>query len=223
MNPSRKQSVIFCDFDGTITENDNILAVMKHFNPPGWVEIVNDLVAKKLSIREAVGRIFALLPTANKAEIIRYAVDNVQIRSGFRELLSYCGQHGIHFLVTSGGIDFFVYRVLAPFPIEREQIFCNGSDFSGETIRILWPHPCDEHCLNDCGMCKTKIIRSYPQDQYFRILIGDSLTDFEGAKLADLVFARSHLIDQCKQTGVPYIPYETFLQVINELEKEVEV
>ncbi|AFC32098.1 MtnX [Paenibacillus mucilaginosus 3016] len=214
-----KQRVIFCDFDGTITVNDDIVAIMKHFQPPGWDTIVEDVLAKRVSVREGVGRMFALLPTERRQEITDYAIGNVTIREGFRELLEYCRREGITFLVTSGGIDFFVYPVLSPFPIPEENIYCNGSDFNGSHIEILWPHACDEHCHNDCGMCKTAIIRSYPSDTHERILIGDSITDFEGAKLADLVFARAHLVDLCRELGLNYKPFETFHEVIRGLEE----
>ena len=59
----------------------------------------------------------------------------------------------------------------------------------GNIIEILWPNRCDEHCKTDCGMCKTSIIRSYDAERYERIIIGDSITDFEGAKLVDTIFA----------------------------------
>jgi 2-hydroxy-3-keto-5-methylthiopentenyl-1-phosphate phosphatase len=215
-----KQPVIFCDFDGTITENDNIVAIMKHFQPPGWENIVEQIIGREISIKEGVGALFALLPTSNQEEIVHFAIENAKIRQGFQELLHYCEHRRIPFYVTSGGIDFFVYPLLQPFSLRPEQIYCNQSDFAGETIRIVWPHPCDEYCDNKCGMCKTRIIRSYDSDQYYRILIGDSITDFEGAKLADLVFARSHLLERCAETGIPYIPYETFYDVIEHLEKE---
>ncbi|MEK8129762.1 2-hydroxy-3-keto-5-methylthiopentenyl-1-phosphate phosphatase [Paenibacillus filicis] len=214
-----KKRIIFCDFDGTITVNDNIVAIMKHFRPEGWDKLVEQVVSKQISIRDGVGRMFALLPTSRKQEIVDYAIGNVQIRSGFAELLAYCEREQIHFLVTSGGIDFFVYPVLSAFPIPKEHIYCNGSDFSGPQIRIEWPHACDEHCDNDCGMCKTAIIRRYPADQYERILIGDSVTDFAGAKLVDTVFARAHLIDLCEELSLNYRPFETFHDVINHLEE----
>lgn len=214
-----KRRVIFCDFDGTITVNDNIVAIMKHFQPEGWDKLVELVINKEMTIREGVGRMFALLPTSRKEEVIDFAIRNVTIRAGFAELLDYCKRKDITFLVTSGGIDFFVYPVLSEFPIPKENIYCNASDFSGSHIRILWPHECDAHCHNDCGMCKTTIIRSYPTDEYERILIGDSVTDFEGAKLADTVFARSHLIDLCKELGLNYKPFENFYDVIQYLEE----
>lgn len=214
---SNKRPVIFCDFDGTITENDNIIALVKHFDPPGWKEIVDDILERRISIRTGVGRLFALLPSSRREEVIRYAIDNARIRSGFADLLTYCREQNIEFYVTSGGIDFFVYPLLAPFGIPEAHIYCNGSSFDDPTITITWPHPCDDHCHTDCGMCKTTIMRRFPTGQYRRILIGDSITDFEGAKLADLVFARSHLAERCREIHMDYVPYETFHEVVDGL------
>ncbi|HUC90700.1 MAG TPA: 2-hydroxy-3-keto-5-methylthiopentenyl-1-phosphate phosphatase [Paenibacillus sp.] len=214
-----KARVIFCDFDGTITVNDNIVAIIRHFNPDGWEAIVDDIVAQRKTIREGVGELFRLLPASMQKEVVEYAIGNAVIREGFAELLRFCRYESVEFYVTSGGIDFFVYPLLERFGIPRDHIYCNASDFTGERIEILWPHPCDEHCANDCGMCKTTIMRRFPADRYERILIGDSVTDFEGAKQADVVFARSHLIDKCEELGVPCLPYESFYDVIDALEE----
>ncbi|MCZ8511272.1 2-hydroxy-3-keto-5-methylthiopentenyl-1-phosphate phosphatase [Paenibacillus filicis] len=214
-----KRKIIFCDFDGTITVNDNIVAIMKHFQPEGWDKLVQQVISKELSVREGVGRMFALLPTSRKKEIVDYAIGNVTIRDGFRELLEYSRMEGIEFFVTSGGIDFFIYPVLSAFPIPEDHIYCNASDFEGTHIKILWPHACDSECDNDCGMCKTAIIRSYPKEMHERILIGDSITDFAGAKLVDTVFARSHLIELCEDLGLNYYKFDNFFDVISRLEE----
>jgi len=216
-----KQQIVFCDFDGTITENDNIIALVKHFEPPGWETIVKQTLNRECSVREGVGKLFSLLPTARREEIVDYAVRQARIREGFEEFLQFCEEANIEFYVTSGGIDFFVYPILERFPIKRDHIYCNGSDFSGETIRITWPHACDDSCANDCGMCKTRIMRQFPSEHYYRIVIGDSVTDLEAAKLADLVFARSHLAEHCEKTNKPYIPYQTFYDIQDYFQKEV--
>jgi len=217
---NRKRRVIFCDFDGTITVNDNIIAIIKHFNPPGWKPLVDDIIAQRTSIRSGVGQLFRLLPTSMREEVVSYAVGNARIRDGFAELLAFCRERGIEFYVTSGGIDFFVYPVLERFGIPADHIYCNGSDFAGESIEITWPHPCDGDCANDCGMCKTTIMRRFPPERHERILIGDSVTDFEGAKMADIVFARSHLIEKCRELGVPYTAYESFHDIIAALSRQ---
>jgi len=218
-----KQPIVFCDFDGTITDNDNIIAIMRHFDPPGWETTVSQILQRERSIRDGVGELFSLLPTSKRIEITDFAVQQARIREGFTPFLELCREHHIEFFVTSGGIDFFVYPILAPFAIEHDHIYCNGSDFSGERIRITWPHSCDETCTNDCGMCKSRIMRQYPADHYYRIVIGDSVTDLEAAKLADLVFARSHLAEHCLQTNMPYVAYETFHEISDYLRKEVVV
>lgn len=216
-----KKKIVFCDFDGTITVNDNIIAIIKHFNPPGWEELASKTISTEISVQEGVGKLFNLLPSSMEKEVTEFGINNAKIRDGFAEFLAYCKEQQIEFYVTSGGIDFFVYPILSAFNIDKEHIYCNGSDFSGETIKITWPHECDDNCPNGkCGMCKTSIIRSYPADEYERILIGDSVTDFEGAKIADVVFSRSHLTTKCKELNVASTEYETFFDIIEALQQK---
>jgi 2-hydroxy-3-keto-5-methylthiopentenyl-1-phosphate phosphatase len=215
-----QRPVIFCDFDGTITVNDNIIQILKHFDPPGWEAIKDDILTQRVSIREGVGHLFSLLPASRCEEIVRYAVDSVEIRPGFAEFLRFCREEGIRFLVTSGGIDFFVYPILKPFGISEADIYCNGSDFSGKQIRITWPHPCDADCpQGNCGMCKTRVLRSYPNSRT-KIVIGDSITDLAAAKMADLVIARDLLLKKCQDLHLPHRPFTTFTDVIEILKSE---
>ncbi|MEK3881403.1 2-hydroxy-3-keto-5-methylthiopentenyl-1-phosphate phosphatase [Paenibacillus sp. PL2-23] len=215
-----RKRIVFCDFDGTITINDNIIAIIKHFNPEGWERIAERTIATEITIQDGVGQLFRLLPSSLRDEVISYGVGNVVIRDGFAEFLAYCKEQDIAFYVTSGGIDFFVYPTLEPFDIPRDHIYCNSSDFTGENIEIVWPHPCDEHCDNQCGMCKTTIMRRFPREQYERIIIGDSVTDFEGAKLADTVYSRSHLTVKCRELGLAHTEYETFHDIIAAMAKD---
>ncbi len=219
-NQTAKKRIVFCDFDGTITVNDNIIAIIKHFNPPGWERIAERTIAQEISIKEGVGQLFRLLPASMEKEVVEFGISNARIREGFTSFLTYCKEHQIEFYVTSGGIDFFVYPILERFGIARDHIYCNGGDFSGDQIEILWPNPCDGHCTNDCGMCKTTIMRNFPADRYERIIIGDSVTDFEGAKLADVVYSRSHLTTKCKELGLPHYEYETFHDIIKQMNAE---
>lgn len=223
-----RRLVLFCDFDGTITEKDNIVAIMRQFAPEGWEELTRQILAQEISIQEGVGQLFAMLPSSRREEITRFITAEAKIRPGFPVFVQFCKEREIELLITSGGIDFFVYPILEPFGLTGP-IYCNGSDFSGETIRITWPHSCDEHCSNGaCGMCKTTIIRRYDPAQTFRVVIGDSITDLAGAQIADFVIARSLLLDKCKELNLPHQPFATFHDVIGilqtlEAQLEVEV
>lgn len=217
---AKKRKVVFCDFDGTITKNDNIVALFKHFQPKGWDQIVLDIVSEKKSVRQGVGELFHLLPSSMREEVVGRAIQQAIIRPGFSEFLAYCKDNDIEFYVTSGGIDFFVYPLLCNFNIPQDHIFCNGSDFTEEHITITWPHACKEPCENDCGMCKTTIVRQFSAEQYERIVIGDSVTDFAAAKLVDFIYARAQLIEKCEQLKLPYAPFETFHDIIQHFSEQ---
>ncbi|WP_195570871.1 2-hydroxy-3-keto-5-methylthiopentenyl-1-phosphate phosphatase [Paenibacillus sp. 1001270B_150601_E10] len=219
---AKKRKVVFCDFDGTITNNDNIVALFKHFQPEGWDQIVLDIVSEKKSVRQGVGELFHLLPSSMREEVVGRAIQQAIIRPGFEEFLTYCKANDIAFYVTSGGIDFFVFPLLEAYDISQDHIFCNGSDFSGDRITITWPHACKAPCENDCGMCKTTIVRQFSSEEYERIVIGDSVTDFAAAKLVDFIYARAQLIEKCEQLKLPYAPFDTFHDIIQHFTEQGE-
>jgi 2-hydroxy-3-keto-5-methylthiopentenyl-1-phosphate phosphatase len=213
--------VIFCDFDGTVTEKDNIVAIMEEFAPDGWQPIVNDILNENISIREGVGKMFSRISSDKREEIIEFVLTRSKIRDGFQEFIDFTKQENIPLYIVSGGIDFFVHPVLKN-KLNPEQIICNHSDFSGGQIKITWPNKCDALCHNDCGCCKPSVIRKLENKYsgYQKIVIGDSITDLQASKLADVVFARDYLIEKCEENRIPYTPFETFFDVIHALEKE---
>lgn len=214
----KKPIVVFCDFDGTITERDMIISLMEQYAPAGWEMIKDDILAQRVSVQEGVGKLFSLIPSVKREELIEYALRSAVIRKGFGEFAAYCKQNGITLLITSGGIDFFVEPILATFR-DIERIYCNVADFSNEHIRIDWPHGCDDQCDGGCGLCKPSIIRNYPADEYTRIVVGDSVTDLKAARLADLVLARSLLLQKCKEEGFPHQEFADFYDVLKHIQQ----
>jgi 2-hydroxy-3-keto-5-methylthiopentenyl-1-phosphate phosphatase len=210
--------VIFCDFDGTITNSDNIIALMKTFAPPAWEAIKDDVLSQRISIKEGVGKMFSLLPVTLKQELVEFLLENAKIREGFSDFVAFAKQEKIPLYIVSGGIDFFVQPLLDGL-VEQENIYCNGSDFTGETITITWPHSCDEQCSNECGCCKPSLIRTLGQEYDFKIVIGDSITDLQAAKMADAVIARDFLIEKCEELYIPYRPFTTFHDVVGHVKE----
>jgi 2-hydroxy-3-keto-5-methylthiopentenyl-1-phosphate phosphatase len=214
--------VIFCDFDGTVTEKDNIIAIMNRFAPEGWEELKEGVLNRSISIKEGVGKMFSLLPVSLKEEIIEFALENASIRPGFQEFLDFTREEGIPVYIVSGGIDFFLDPIINKFgPFAG--VFCNESDFSKTTIKIEWPNSCDDQCSNDCGCCKPSIMRKLEQSDTYKIVIGDSVTDLEAAKHADYVFARDYLKVKCEEWDIPHTPFETFYDCIEALKTKTGV
>jgi 2-hydroxy-3-keto-5-methylthiopentenyl-1-phosphate phosphatase len=206
--------IIFCDYDGTITEEDVIQMVMRTFAPPEWKEIVADILDHRtLSINDGLKQLFALLPSAQRDDITNYVKTHVRFRSGFDDLLAFCAAHEIPFLVVSGGVDFLITPMLERLSAPLE-LYCNHAHFEAEYIHIETPwapescEPCQQ-----CACCKIRILDKYDPDQYYRITIGDSLTDLGMTERADLAFARARLLDYVLDRQLPVTRFECFSDV----------
>lgn len=103
---------VFCDFDGTITNNDNIMSIMEKFAPPEAEEVKNKILSQELSIQEGVSQLFQFIPTNLHDDIIQFLIETAEIRSGFHEFIQFVKKNNISFYVISGGMDFFVYPLL---------------------------------------------------------------------------------------------------------------
>lgn len=214
-----KKPVIFCDFDGTVTMKDNIVSIMAHFAPPEWEKLKDGVLDRAISIREGVGNMFALLPSSQKEDIVRYVLETAEIREGFSDFVEYTNKHNIPLYIVSGGIDFFVKPMLEQFD-GIAGVYCNEADFSGEKIKINWPYLCDAKCTNqNCGCCKPTIMRNISDANTHSIVIGDSVTDIEAAKVANTVISRDYLSDTCEELSIAFQPFETFHDCIDILEK----
>jgi len=220
-----RRTVIFCDFDGTITEKDMIVAVCEKFCPPEWKTIATEIMERRKSVKVGVSELFALIPSSKKEQIIAFAKEKVRYRKGFPEFLDYCKHHHLPFVVCSGGIDFFLKPLLEPFRSKIDRIVCLPSDCSGPTIRLDHPYACES-----CGTCKVKVMKEYdngwgqaphtPRSQTpLKVLIGDGITDVHGASEADIVFARNGLKGYLDQDAIAYTAFENFHDIIGRMSR----
>ncbi len=213
-----KKYIVFSDFDGTITKQDVIMSIMRQFAPPDWKEIKDKIFNGEITISKGVSQLFSLIPSSMKDEIVKWCLENIKIREGFKEFLKFLKEKNIPFIVLSGGLDFYIYPILKPYTNLITKIYCNQADFSGKYIKVRFKYQCDPLCNDDCGMCKSSIIRQYKKDYQKVIYIGDSITDIDSSKLADIVFARNYLAKKLDELGIKYFEYETFYDIKNKLE-----
>ncbi|MCA9773412.1 MAG: methylthioribulose 1-phosphate dehydratase [Myxococcales bacterium] len=196
--------MIFClDFDGTITARDMIVSIAEAFCPPEWEAVKDAILDRRLDVRAGVARIFAMIPSARRDEIVAFARKHAVIRPGFEAFLEDCARRRIPVHVVSGGVDFFVEPVLAPFRDRLGDVYWIEGDFSGPTIALRHPWGSETE-----GTDKVRILRRYPGER--TALVGDSVTDLPAARVADLVYARDRLQGYLDEEARPYAPFETF-------------
>lgn len=216
----QKPIVIFSDYDGTITQEDAIVQTMKRFAPPEWKAIAHAILeTRTLTIQAGIQQLYGLLPYALKQDIIEFNLAHIPLRVGFDRLMHFCQNHAVPFWVVSGGVDAFITPKLAPWA-GQYQLFANtlGTPTADGKMSLGLPYAPQacEPCGN-CACCKVEILAQWPAQQYYRIVIGDSVTDIGMATVADRVYARAALQTDCEKLGIAYHPYETFDDIVADL------
>jgi 2-hydroxy-3-keto-5-methylthiopentenyl-1-phosphate phosphatase len=215
-----KQWVIFSDFDGTITERDAIVMSLERFAPLEWKDIARRILKERtLPVQEGIQQLYALMPSALKDDIIHFVKTEVTLRPGFDSFMAWRKQVGIPFQVVSGGLDAFIHPVLAAYEGEYT-LFSNTADFEGPCIGVGMPYaPKDCEVCGTCACCKVAVLNQWETSQTFKIAIGDSVTDFGMARVADFVFAREALAEQLTQEGRAFTLFESFHDIQQVLQR----
>lgn len=211
------KTIVFCDFDGTITTVDAFGDALAKFSPELSAEILPKLYNREMTLREGVRAILESIPSEQFPAFVD-EVNDKQIRPGFSEFLQFLGDRQIPCVVVSGGLVEMVERVLErkgvdgqPLRHGVESVAAMHIDTLDEYLTIISPFEGGTEMVE-----KVQVMGKYEYDK--AIAIGDSLTDINMALKADLVFARQHLQEYLDQEGKAYIAWETFDDIRHYLE-----
>lgn len=208
------KKAVFCDFDGTITSKETLSGMVSHLIPDRWKEVLPEMLARRMTLREGVKTLVESIPTARYGEVIDFVMA-VPMRPGLEELLNFLDSRGVPLIVISGGLRGMVESRLGELAKRVRDIYAVDTDLSGEYIRVSSTHEGETELMD-----KPRIIRQYKTDQV--IAIGDGFTDINMAQVSDLVFARDALAQILQQTGKEFVPWNDFFDVRRELESRWE-
>jgi 2-hydroxy-3-keto-5-methylthiopentenyl-1-phosphate phosphatase len=197
--------VVFCDFDGTITAEETFAGMLKKFSPELSAQIMPEMYALRITLREGVRRLLESIPSARYGEILDYARPKA-MRPGLEELLDFLDAQGVPFVVVSGGLRGMVETVLGQLAKRVGAIYAVDVGTSGEYLRV--------HSEFEGGtelVSKVRVMELYPADE--AVAIGDSITDLNMAMQAPVVFARDRLTKYLDDRQKPFIPWNDFFEV----------
>lgn len=217
-----KTVVVCSDFDGTITQRDAIVVALERFAPSEWKAITHKILHDRtITVREGLPMLYNMIPSQRKDEINAYLAEAVTLREGFAEFMAWRKALGIPFYVISGGLDAFIHPLLAPWQGDYS-LYSNVANFEQATIGVDTPYaPVDCKVCGTCGCCKVGVMEAIPAETHYRVAIGDSVTDFGMAQVADKVFARSLLADELDKLNLPYTRYRTFYEIQDKLSRHL--
>jgi 2-hydroxy-3-keto-5-methylthiopentenyl-1-phosphate phosphatase len=201
------------DFDGTVTETDVLDTIASEFGDPVVYQEVDDgLHEGRLSLREVITREFEPVRMPLD-EAVQWAIENVRIRPGFRELVELARDRGWRVVVVSSGFHELIEPMLQHEGVDVE-LHANQVDAGPGGWRVIWRY--DDEC-ESCGeSCKRSVVRRIAGDDEI-VYIGDGISDHCAAEASDRVFATRSLAGYLDERGVPYERFDDFHSIAESL------
>ncbi len=208
------KTLVQCDFDGTITEEDMGFLLLDSFASEDWKRLLTEYRQDRMSVGYFNTRAFAMIK-ADRQTLLKFVRSKFKIRAGFHELLAYCRRKGFRFVIVSNGLDFYIEAILRDTGVDNIEVMAAQTNFDSEGIEAKYMGP-EGNQIQD-GF-KEAYIRSFLSKGYRVVYIGDGISDASPAKQAHHIFATGELLDYCKKTNLDCTPFAELNDVVRGLE-----
>jgi 2,3-diketo-5-methylthio-1-phosphopentane phosphatase len=199
------------DFDGTVAPTDTVDALLEQFADPEWRRIEEDWVAGRINSRECMAAQLALVAADRPA--LEDFFRSVVIDPAFAEFVRYATTFA-DLAVVSDGVDYPIRQALQGLCDPPISVFANRLTFRPGGLELSFPYA-DAACSVKSGLCKCAVTRAIDAGRGLTtVLIGDGRSDQCIARIADYVLAKGSLIAFCEAEQIPYMPFETFSDVL---------
>ncbi len=214
-----RDMIFVSDFDGTITKTDTLSKFLEDYADPKWLDIENDWRDGKFGSQECLIKQFALVPNLS-VELIEEFLNTIQIDDYFANFALYLKNKGIPIVILSDGLDYFINRVLEKNNLDFINVITNHAYFDdwGKFI-IEFPND-SKHCSNNAGTCKCKVVKNLKKRYKKVFYAGDGASDFCVSKEPDILFAKSGLIEYCKNNGLSYTPFTNYNDILSTISEK---
>ncbi|OGN97937.1 MAG: hypothetical protein A2Z77_08835 [Chloroflexi bacterium RBG_13_51_36] len=211
---STVNSLVQCDFDGTVTETDISFLLLGAFAQGDWRRLLQDYKEHKISVGAFNTRAFAMVK-ADEHTLLQFLKGDLKVRAGFHELVNHCQERGFRLVIVSNGLDFYIRAILKDLGLGHLEVYAAQAAFHPEGMEVHYVGP-DGRRLDD-GF-KEAYIESFLKPGYRVVYIGNGDSDIAPAKYAHHVFATGDLAVYGRERNLKYKPFETFLEVVRELD-----
>ncbi len=209
---------LFCDFDGTISSRDIGFDL---FDTYGMQEPLHGRLKRgELPIQEYWREIVKTVvePSLSHEELDRY-LRQVPPDRGAADLFDLIERAETPFTIVSDGMDLYISRWMEIHGLPAKRLFCNHAELMADgEIRVSFPYASEE-CDCSSAVCKRNLLLGMIGEVERVIYIGDGMSDFCPAELADVIFAKGELAAYCNANGLPHHSWKSLTEVVPLLEK----
>jgi 2-hydroxy-3-keto-5-methylthiopentenyl-1-phosphate phosphatase len=208
------KTLVQCDFDGTITEEDTSFFLLDAFAQGDWRRLLREYKEHRISVGEFNTKAFAMVK-ADKPTLLGALQGKVKVRAGFHELVNYCRRKGFRLVIVSNGLDFYIEATLKDLGLKNIEVHAAQASFHPGGMEVQYVGP-DGKRLED-GV-KEAYIKSFLKLRYRVIYVGNGDSDFAPAKYAHHVFATGELLAYCRENNLNYKPFDNFIDVVRDID-----
>jgi len=208
------KTLVQCDFDGTITQEDVSFLILDAFGSRDWRQLLADYREGKISVGRFNMKAFAMVK-ADKQTLLKFVKSKAKIRAGFHELLAYCHREGFEFVIVSNGLDFYIETILRDVGMDNIEVFAAQTQFSPDGIDVRYIGP-EGNQLED--NFKDAYVRLFLERGYRLIYAGNGISDLSPARQAHHIFATGELLTYCKDVNLNCTPFIDLNDIIRGLE-----
>jgi len=208
------KTLVQCDFDGTITQEDVSFLILDAFANGDWRQLLTQYREGKISVGRFNMKAFAMVK-ADKQTLLKFVKSKAKIRAGFHELLAYCHGKGFEFVIVSNGLDFYIETILRDVGMDNIEVFAAQTQFSPDGIDVRYIGP-EGNQLED--NFKDAYVRLFLERGYRLIYAGNGISDLSPARQAHHIFATGELLTYCKDVNLNCTPFIDLNDIIRGLE-----
>ena len=208
------KTLVQCDFDGTITEEDMGFLLLDSFGSESWRRLLTDYRENRMSVGRFNTRAFAMIK-ADRQTLLKFVRSRVKIRAGFQKLLDCCRQRGFRFVIVSNGLVFYIEAILRDIGIDNIDIMAAQTHFTPEGIEAKYIGPEGKEIQDGFKEAYTRLFLSRG---YRVVYIGNGISDTSPARQAYHIFATGELLTYCKKTKLNCTPFTDLNDVVRGLE-----
>ncbi len=208
------KTLVQCDFDGTITEEDMSFLLLDTFANEDWRRLLTEYREGKISVGYFNTEAFTMVKT-DKQTLLKLVRSKVKIRAGFQELLGYCHEKGFRFVIVSNGLDFYIEAILRDIGIDDIEALSAQTHFGTKGIKVQYIGPGGNQIQDSF---KEAYIRLFLRNGYRIVYVGNGISDTLPAKQAHHIFATGELLTYCKETNLDCTPFVDLNDVVRGLE-----
>ena len=208
------KTLVQCDFDGTITLEDEAFLLLDAFADGNWRQVLTEYREGKISVGHFNTKAFAMIKT-DRQHLLDLVRRTVKMRDGFNELVSCCHRKGFKLVIVSNGLDFYIEAILRDIGVEGVEVFAAQTWFGTRGLDVKYIGP-DGSQLQD-GF-KEAYTRSFLRKGYRVVYVGNGPSDMPSARLAHRVFATGELLTLCEETNLKCTPFIDLNDIVKDLE-----